>query len=456
MDILFKLFIQVLLIALNAFFAASELALVSLSEPTLRRQAEGGDAKAKKLLKIVEQPTGFLSTIQIGITLAGFLGSAFAAESFAGVFAHWLYEGCGLTFFTEAAWETVAVIVITVILSYFSLILGELVPKRVAMRNPEAFARKVCGIIAGLAKILNPVVWFLSVSTNGVLRLLGINPNENTEAVSEEDIMGLVDAVEEQGEIDNDTKEMIENVFEFDNTPITEMMIRRSDMTVIYETDTNEEILKVINESGLSRFPVCGEDTDDIKGILRAREFLLALQANPDCKIADLIRNAKFVPETLSANLLFRDMRENKIHMAIVIDEYGQTAGLITMEDLLESIVGNIYDESDAPEIPEIQETAPNQWYVVGGMLVDDASEVIGVPLKGEEDTYDTVGGFVIANLAYIPADDETPSFTYGNLEVKVLTVKEKRIDMVEIIKTELSEDEQSAEEKGEDVSVRS
>ena len=456
MDILFKLFIQVVLIALNAFFAASELALVSLSETTLRRQAEGGDAKAKKLLQIVEQPTGFLSTIQIGITLAGFLGSAFAAESFAGVLAHWLYHGCGWTALTEAAWETVAVIVITVILSYFSLILGELVPKRVAMRNPEAFARKVCGIIAGLAKILNPVVWFLSVSTNGVLRLLGINPNENTEAVSEEDIMGLVDAVEEQGEIDNDTKEMIENVFEFDNTPITEIMIRRSDMTVVYETDTNEEILKVINESGLSRFPVCGEDTDDIKGILRAREFLLALQANPDCKIADLIRNAKFVPETLSANLLFRDMRENKIHMAIVIDEYGQTAGLITMEDLLESIVGNIYDESDAPEIPEIQETAPNQWYVVGGMLVDDASEVIGVPLKGEEDTYDTVGGFVIANLAYIPADDETPSFTYGNLEVKVLTVKEKRIDMVEIIKTELSEDEQSAEEKGEDVSVRS
>ena len=446
MDILFKLFIQVLLIALNAFFAASELALVSLSEPTLRRQAESGDAKAAKLLKIVEQPTGFLSTIQVGITLAGFLGSAFAAESFAGGLAHWLYSGCGLTFFTEAVWETVAVVVITVILSYFSLILGELVPKRVAMRNPEGFARKVCGVIAGLTKILKPVVWFLSVSTNGVLRMLGINPNENTEAVSEEDIMGLVDAVEEQGEIDNDTKEMIENVFEFDNTPISELMVRRSDMTVVYETDTSEEILKTIHESGLSRFPVCGDDTDDIKGILRAREYLLALQADPDCKIMDLVKEPRFVPDTLPANVLFRDMRENKIHMAIAVDEYGQTAGLITMEDLLETIVGNIYDESDAPETPEIEEVEPNHWYVVGGMLVSDAAEVIGVSLKGEEDSYDTVGGFVIANLAYIPGDDDTPAFTYRNLEVKVLTVKEKRIDMVEIIKTEPAEEDRSEE----------
>ena len=439
MDIVFKLFIQIVLIALNAFFAASELALVSLSEPTLRRQAENGDAKAAKLLKIVEQPTGFLSTIQIGITLAGFLGSAFAAESFSGVLANWLYSGCGFDFFTVAVWDTIAVVFITIVLSYFSLILGELVPKRVAMRNPEGFARKVCGVISGLAKLLKPVVWFLSVSTNGVLRLLRINPNENTEAVSEEDIMGLVDAVEEQGEIDNDTKEMIENVFEFDNTPISEIMVRRSDMTVVYETDTKEEILKTIMESGLSRFPVCGENTDDVKGILRAKEYLYTVHSDPDCKIENVIREAKFVPDTLPANLLFKEMRKDQVHMAIVVDEYGQTAGLVTMEDLLETIVGNIYDETDAPEVPEIEEIRENHWYVVGSMLVEDAAEEIGVTLRGEEDSFDTIGGFVIANLAYIPQDGETPEFTYKNLQVKVLTVKEKRIEMVEIIKTELS-----------------
>lgn len=447
MDIAIKLLIQVVLIALNAFFAASELALVSLNEAKLRRQAENGDAKAAKLLKIVEQPTGFLSTIQVGITLAGFLGSAFAAESFSGVLANWLYYGCDLQFFTVAVWDTIAVVFITIVLSYFSLILGELVPKRMAMRNPEGFARKVCGVIAGLTKALKPVVWFLSVSTNGVLRMLRINPNENTEVVSEEDIMGLVDAVEEQGEIDNDTKEMIENVFEFDNTAVSEMMVRRADMTVVYETQTPEEILATMLESGLSRFPVCGENTDDIKGILRAREYLFAVHENPECKLSDVIREAKFVPDTIPANILFKEMRENKIHMAIVVDEYGQTAGLITMEDLLESIVGNIYDETDTLEAPEIELIEENHWHVAGSMSVEDAAEEIGVVLRDEEDTFDTIGGFVIANLAYIPQDGETPEFHYKNLQVKVLTVKEKRIEKIEIFKTEIVEDGETATE---------
>ncbi len=454
MDIFISLLVQVVLIALNALFAASEMALVSLNESKLRRQVENGDTKAAKLLKIVEEPNGFLSTIQIGITLAGFLGSAFAAENFAEPLSNVIFYKWGWTFFGIELWAGIAVVVITIILSYFSLILGELVPKRVALRNPEGFARKVCGMISGLSKVLKPVIWFLSVSTSGVLRLMGIDPNENTEAASEEDIMGMVDAIEEQGEIDNDTKEMIENVFEFDNTPVSDMMVRRSDMTVIYDTDTTEEIMETILSSGLSRFPVCGEDTDDIKGIIRAREYLIALRNNPDVKVSDLLQDVKFVPDTLPANRLFRDMRENKVHMAIVVDEYGQTAGLITMEDLLESIVGNIYDESDAPEIPEIQETEPNHWYVVGGMLVEDAAEVIGVSLRGEEDNYDTVGGFVIANLAYIPQDGETPAFTYQNLEVKVLLVKEKRIEMVEIIKVKPadSEHEDAAEQDAENI----
>ena len=455
MDIAIKLLIQVVLIALNAFFAASELSLVSLNEAKLRRQAENGDEKAAKLLKIVEQPTGFLSTIQIGITLAGFLGSAFAAESFSGVLANWLYHGCGFHFFTVAVWDTVSVVFITIVLSYFSLILGELVPKRVAMRNPEGFARKVCGVIGGLTKALKPVVWFLSVSTNGVLRLLRINPNESTETVSEEDIMGLVDAVEEQGEIDNDTKEMIENVFEFDNTAVSEIMVRRSDMTVIYESDSPEKILKTMLESGLSRFPVCGENTDDVKGVLRAREYLFALYENADCKLSDVIREAKFVPDTIPANILFKEMRENKIHMAIVVDEYGQTAGLITMEDLLESIVGNIYDETDTLDAPEIELIGENHWQVAGSMSVEDAAKELGVALCTEEDAFDTVGGFVIANLAYIPQDGETPEFTYQNLQVKVLTVKEKRIEKIEILKIQQSEDGEEATDADADASSK-
>ncbi len=445
MNIFWQILVQLLLIAVNAFFAASEIAVISLNEVKLRRQVEAGDAKAKKMLRMVEEPTGFLSTIQVGITLAGFLGSAFAAEGFSDPLVAWLMRTFSIASSFEALLNTVAVILITIILSFFTLVLGELVPKRVAMRNPERLARAVCGFILGLSKVLKPVVWLLSASTNGLLRLLGINPNETNEDVSEEDILDLVDAVEEQGEIDTDTKEMIENVFEFDNTAVSEIMVRRSDMTVLHETDTREDVMRTLVESGYSRFPVCGENSDDIKGIVLAREFLFAAQEEGEVDLAALVQPVKFVPDSLPANRLFRDMRESKVHMAIVVDEYGQTAGLITMEDLLEEIVGNIYDETDEPEERQITELDENRWNILGSTPVGDVEETIGVTIRGEEDTYDTVGGFVIANIEYIPQDGETPEFTYQNLEVKVLTVKEKRIELVEITKHELAAEDEEA-----------
>lgn len=451
--VIWQILVQIILIALNAFFAASEIAVISLNEVKLRRQVEEGDKKAERLLGMMGDSTKFLSTIQVGITLAGFLGSAFAADGFSDPLVNWLINTCGITAIPRSVLDTVAVIVITIILSFFTLVLGELVPKRVAMRNPEKLARKVCGIISGLSKAMTPVVWFLSVSTNGVLRLFGINPHEASEDVSEEDILDLVDAVEEQGEIDNDTKEMIENVFEFDNTPVSGLMTRRADMAVLYESDTQEEILQTITESRLSRFPVCGENTDDIKGILLVREYLLALQENPACKIAEILRPAKFVPDTLPANRLFRDMRENQIHMAIVIDEYGQTAGLVTMEDLLEQIVGNVYDETDEPEVPDITAMDENVWQIVGTTPIGEVEETVGLTLRGEEDTYDTFGGFIIANLAYIPQDGETPEFTFQNLTVKVLKIEEKRILLTEVIRTEVVEEEEDASEKNEEAS---
>lgn len=440
--VIWQILVQLILIALNAFFAASEIAVISLNEVKLRRQVEAGDEKAKKMLRMVEEPTGFLSTIQVGITLAGFLGSAFAADSFSDYLVGFLVNTCKITFISPGILDTVSVVLITLILSFFTLVLGELVPKRVAMRNPETLARKVCGFIAGLSATLRPLVWLLSASTNGMLRLFGINPNEGSEEVSEEDILDLVDAVEEQGEIDTDTKEMIENVFEFDNTAVSQIMVRRADMTVLHEDDTKEEIVRVMQESGFSRFPVCGEDTDDIKGIVLAREYLFALQNDPACTLRDVMQEAKFVPESLPANRLFRDMRENKVHMAFVIDEYGQTAGLITMENLLEEIVGNIYDETDAPEVPEIVELAPNCWQIAGSTPVEDVEQAIGVSLRGEEDTFDTFGGFVFSKLEYIPQEDDQPTFTYENLSVKVLSVQERRIEMTEVLKTELAEAE--------------
>ncbi len=447
--VIWQILVQLILIAINAFFAASEIAVISLNEVKLRRQVESGDVKAKKMLRMVEEPTGFLSTIQVGITLAGFLGSAFAADSFSDLLVDWLINTCRVTFVSRGVLDTVSVVLITLILSFFTLVLGELVPKRIAMRNPEKLARGVCGVILTLSKLLRPVVWLLSASTNGLLRLFGINPHETAEDVSEEDILDLVDAVEEQGEIDTDTKEMIENVFEFDNTAVSEIMTRRSDMTVLYETDTTEDVVKTMLESGFSRLPVCGEDTDDIKGIVLVREFLFALHENSECSLKDLMQTPKFVPDTLPANVLFQDMRANKVHMAIVVDEYGQTAGLVTLEDLLEEIVGNIYDETDAPETPEIVEAGENVWQIAGSTPIEDVEEAIGVTLRGEDDSFDTFGGFVIAHLAYIPQDGETPEFDHENLSVKVLSVAEKRIELTEVVKTVTEEtDETDVEEK--------
>ena len=442
--VIWQLLVQVILIALNAFFAASEIAVISLNEVKLRRQAEEGDAKAKKLLKMVGNSTRFLSTIQVGITLAGFLGSAFAADGFSEYLVAFLVDTCKLTAVPVSVLDTISVIVITLILSYFTLVFGELVPKRVAMRHPEKLARRVCGFISGLSVILRPLIGFLSISTNGVLRLMRINPKENTEDVSEEDILDLVDAVEEQGEIDSDTKEMIENVFEFDNTTVSAIMTRRADMRVLYETDTMEEVFRTIQESGLSRFPVCGEDTDDVKGIVLAREYLFMAYQNPECKLSDVMQKAKFIPDTLPANVLFRDMRDSQMHMAIVVDEFGQTAGLITMEDLLEEIVGNIYDETDEPELPDVVELEPNRWQIAGSTPIEDVEETVGIPLRDEDGSFDTFGGFVIANLEYIPQDGETPAFTYRNLEVQILSVADKRIEMTEVLKTELEETDES------------
>ncbi len=440
--VIWQLLVQLFLIALNAFFAASEVAVLSLNEVKVRRMIEEGDTKAKKMLRMVEESARFLSAIQIGITLTSCISAAFAADHFLDRLVNWLQNTCNVTFASRSVLDTLSVIVITLILSFFTLLFGVLVPKRIAARNSEKLARRVCGFVFGLSKLMKPMVWVLSISTNGILRLFGIDPHENYEDVSEEDILDLVDAVEEQGEIDNDTKEMIENVFEFDNTAVSEVMVRRSDMTVLYETDTQEDVLKVIYESGFSRFPVCGEDTDDIKGIVLAKEYLFSIHKDRECKLTDIMQKAKFVPDTLPANLLFRDMRDGKVHMAIVIDEYGQTAGLVTMEDLLEEIVGNIYDETDAPVIPDIIEQESNHWLVAGSTPIEDAEEALGMALQGDDVTYDTFGGFVIANLAYIPQDGETPEFTYQNLTVKVVSIAEKRIEMTEVVKSEIVEDE--------------
>ena len=396
-DIVGQLLLQLILICLNAFFAASEIAVISLSATKLRAQAEEGDRTAEKMLLLVEEPTGFLSTIQIGITLAGFLASAFAADSFAEPLTAFLVERCGITALSPAAINNIAVVLITLILSCFMLVFGELVPKRIAMRHSEKLARRIAGVILFLAKLLKPLVWFMTKCTNGVLRLVGIDPNAEEENVSEEDIRLMVDAGEEQGAIETMERDFIENIFEFNNIDASEVMIPRTAVTFLWSDATKDEIIETVKNSGFSRFPVCGEDTDDILGILRTREFLLALNdADGELfNIRDLVFPASFFPESIKADALFREMQKRNTQMSIIVDEYG---GVVTMEDLLEELVGNIYDESDKVT-QQVMLLRDNTWRVAGDVSLEDLDEVLGTELDDEEQDYNTLGGYILTTL---------------------------------------------------------
>ena len=392
---------------------------------------------------MVSEPTGFLSTIQVGITLAGFLGSAFAADNFSDRLVSWLVDGCGVTAVSRATLDTLSVIVITLILSYFTLILGELVPKRLAMRKPEQLARAVSGVITFLSKLLKPIVWFLSVSTNGVLRLFGINPHEEEEAVSEDEIRMMIDIGEEKGTIESEEREMIDNIFEFNNITAGDLMVHRKDMTVIWENDTPEAIYKTIVESGFSRFPVCGEDTDDVLGILLTREYLLNAYNGSPKAIRELLSPVHFVPETVHADALFRDMQQKKIHLSIVVDEYGGTAGLVTLEDLLEEIVGNIYDETDEAEISDITPLGENLWRVSGNCDLEDLGEVIGLSFEDDPDAgYTTLGGLIFSQLTQIPEDGNTPEVVTNTLRIQVEQILNHRVEWALVSKLPPAEPE--------------
>lgn len=430
--ILQQLLLQVILILTNAFFAATEIALISLNEVKVRRQAEEGDKKARKMLNIVEEPTGFLSTIQIGITLAGFLASAFAADNFAEPLVEWLVNTVGVTAVPLGVLNTAAVIIITLILSYFTLVLGELVPKRVAMRHTETLARKVSGVIYFLSRALKPIVWTLSASTNGVLRLMRINPNEDNSDISEEDILDMIDEGTQKGTIGADTGEMIENVFAFDDVSAEEVMIPRTQMSVISLGDTKTQILDVIKNSGFSRIPVYGENIDDIRGILRVKDYLLAVYRKENINLEQMILPVNYVPETIRANILFREMQKKKAHIAIVVDEYGGTAGLVTLEDLIEEILGNIYDENETVEATTILPLGENQWKIAGNAEMEQVAELLHFKDDDTEE-YITFSGWLLSKQPFLPIKELPPEIIVNGYRFKVLSMKEKQIKWAEV-----------------------
>ncbi len=425
-----EIILQIILILINAFFAATELAVVSLNSTKLRKLEEEGNKTAAKLRKMVEEPSGFLSTIQVAITLAGYLGSAFAAENFSGDLADWLFYGLGFQSLSLAALNTISIVIITIILSYFTLVFGELVPKRIAMQKPYEVAKASCGVIRAMAFILRPVIWLLSKSVNGVLRLLRLKVEAEEESVTEDEIRMMVDLGGEKGAIDEDEQEWIQNVFEFGDISVREAMTPRSDMDALSIDATDQEILEMIQENGRSRLPVYEESVDTILGILNARDYLLDRNTGKHTPLKDLLRPAHFVPETIKADNLFKEMQKEKIHIAVVVDEYGGTEGIITMEDLLEEIVGNIYDEFDKAEQPEILPLGENVWRVAGSAPISSLVDDLELPLP-ESDDYDTLGGLIVTYLNAIPKDGEEFDMEVDGVALHVEKIEDHRIESV-------------------------
>ena len=426
--IVFQLLVQVILILINAFFAATEIAVISLNANKLRKLEEEGDKLAPKLLHMVEDSSGFLSTIQIAITLSGFLGAAFAGDAFAEYLTAWLLSlGVGIP---ASVLDTISLVVVTIILSYFTLVFGELVPKRIAMQKSMEMARLSCRVVSAIATIAKPVVKLLSLSTNGVLRLLRMRTDVEEEQVTEDEIRMMIDLGNESGSINEDEKELLHNVFDFSDQTVSDVMTHAADVESISVDATREEVLDTIRSTGLSRFPVYGEDESDILGVLNTRDFLVDWVSDGTKSVRDLMRPAYLVPESLSADDLLRDMQIKKIHLAVVLDEYGELAGVITVEDLLEEIVGNIYDEFDPAEPQELEQLGENLWRVSGSLSVEDLAEELDMELPEDED-YDTVGGMLLSCLRTIPEDGSRPLVQVHGLELQAEKVEDHRIRSV-------------------------
>ena len=434
-SILPQLLLQLVLIAVNALFAATEIAVISLNETKVRRMAEGGDRKAAKMLRMVTEPTGFLSTIQICITLAGFLGSAFAADNFSDKLVNWLINDCEVSGVSPSALDTISVIIITLVLSYFTLVLGELVPKRIAMKRPEGIARAVSGLMIGMTTVLRPVIWLLTVSTNGVLRLCGIDPKDNAEEVSEEEIIMMLDEGEEAGSIESGEKELIKNVFSLNDTTAEDVMVHRSQVAFLKRDDARTTLLNEIAESGYSRFPVYGENIDDIVGILYAKTYLTAQSRGERCEMKDFLMPPRFVHASTHINRILLDMQREHAHMAVVVDDYGGVIGIITLEDILEELVGEIWDESDEV-IENIRERPYGSYDINGSTRLSDMCESVGCSIDSNADT---VGGWVTETLGGIPASGE--SFECSGMLVTVEATDERRVLEVNVNVSILRED---------------
>ena len=424
-----SIIILIILILINAFFASAEIAFISLNDAKIDIQAKEGNKKAKKIQNMLKNPSKFLATIQIGVTLAGFLSSAFASDTFADKLAPIL--NTWLPSVSISTWKSISIIIITIILSYFTLVFGELVPKRIAMKYYEKVSFASIGVIKTISVITAPFVKFLTFSTNIVSKLFGVT-GEEEDNVTEEEIRMMVDVGEEKGNIKEEEKEMINNVFEFNDKFVSEIMVPRNKIFALDIDMTIAEVIEKLSEDmRYSRIPVYDENMDNIKGIIYIKDLLIS-NKNKNSKIKSLVKEAYFVSETKRVNELFQELRKDKKQIAIVLDEYGGTAGMVTMEDILEEIVGEIYDEYDK-ETDKFKKIDNNTFLFDASIALYDVEKFLDIDI--DEEDVDTLGGYLIKKLDRIPKDGEKPIVETEKVTYKIEKVKDRKILKVKACK---------------------
>ena len=428
--LVWQLLLLLFLILISAFFSCAEISLISLNKNKLEKKSNSGDRQAKRILSLTGQPSKFLATIQVGNTLTGFLASAIAASNISVRLTRWLVSlGVKMSPGTLAA---VSMVIITVILAFVQMVLGELVPKRLAMKKADILAFPISGSILVISRIFAPVVWLLSKSTNGVLRMLGINPETDAHAVTEEEIRLMIDVGSARGTIKDGEKEILHNIFEFDNKSAAEVMTHRRDTVLLRLEDSDDEWEKTIIENSHSFFPVCGKNPDDIVGVLRSRDYFCLKDHCRETVMAQAVFPAQFVPTSVRTDVLFGRMKKNRNHFAIVLDERGGMMGIVTMKDLLEELVGNLDDDSSLPpEEPLIAKTGPDTWTLNGAVSLDKAARELELPLPVEQ--YDTFAGFVFSLLGQVPEDGCQAELETQGLKIKILDIRERRLEKAEV-----------------------
>ncbi|MCH5275756.1 MAG: HlyC/CorC family transporter [Lachnospiraceae bacterium] len=422
---------------INGFFTGTETAIESLNTAKLQKPENSGKKFAERLLIIIEEPESFLLAIRMGRTLTAYLGAALAAVNFTAYPVVWIYEKLEFTLFPKQVLWIISLILVLLLLSYFTMIFARLVPERIAEKKPLAWAKVSYGVVSVLAVVLKPFILLVRGTAGLVLQILHLHAEEDAESVTEEEIRMMVDMGEEKGSIDENEKEWIQNIFDFDDLSVRRVMTPRTDVIAVSLEDEAEEILRLIEETGRSRYPVYEEDLNHIEGILYARDFLLAMSRDEQIELKEMIRPAYFVPESIHADVLFADMQKKKIHFAVIIDEYGSMEGIVTMEDLVEEIVGNIYDEFDPEEEPEIVQLEEGLFKVTGNTTIDDLAEELDIELHMGEESYETVGGLVISLLEAIPEDGVSFDVEGFDLHIHVEgeDIKDRRIERAYVSK---------------------